>query len=101
MQSRLFWNTVMLEAVFTQELDLPTSKMSDLEDKVPLPKFVAFQSLRFLRPRTAADQQQDEDDSFSHFCFLSQIAHRIILTRARGSIFYSSTYRSREVSDLN
>lgn len=90
----------MFETVLTQELSLPTSKIRDFEERVPLPKFVAFQHLPFVRPATAEDQQRDEEDSFYHFCFLSQIVHRIILTRARGSIFYSSTALPSVVSNV-
>jgi hypothetical protein len=77
--SRLFWITIMIETVLTQELpDLPTSKIRELEDEVPLPRFVQ------PYPKAA-----EHDDSFYHYHFLSQIAHRMFLTRVYSSSYYS------------
>lgn len=84
MYSRMFWITVMYQTVLTQELiGLPTSKIRDMEDKVPLPKFVPYSS-------NYPTGQEEEDESFYHYHFLSQIAHRIFLTRVYTSIYYSS-----------
>lgn len=80
MFSRLFWINVMLETVLTQELPgLPTSKIRDMEDQVPLPRFLQ----RF-------STNAAEDESFYHYHFLSQIAHRMFLTRVYNSSYYSS-----------
>lgn len=80
MFSRMFWVTVMFQTVLTQELiGLPTSKIRDLEDRVPLPRFVPY--------RTALSE--GEDESFFHYHFLSQIAHRIFLTRVYNSIYHT------------
>ena len=85
MFSRLFWITVMHQTVLTQELvGLPGSKIRDMEDQVPLPKFVQFKQPSYP---TAPD---DEDESFYHYHFLSQIAHRIFLTRVYNSSYYCS-----------
>ncbi|ETN39399.1 uncharacterized protein HMPREF1541_05622 [Cyphellophora europaea CBS 101466] len=82
MFSRLFWITVMFETVFTQELtDLPASKIRDMEDRVPLPKFVQFK-------HSFTTTDADDDESFYHYHFLSQIAHRIFLTRVYSSSYY-------------
>ena len=84
MYSRLFWITVMYQTVLTQELiGLPMSKIRDMEDTVPLPKFVAFQP-------SYHSAQEEEDETFYHYHFLSQVAHRSYLTRVYTSIYYSS-----------
>ncbi|SPN99722.1 uncharacterized protein DNG_02573 [Cephalotrichum gorgonifer] len=88
MQSRLFWNTAMFEDVLTQELDLPVSNLRQYGDRVPLPKFVEFPGISsFVSMATTSEDH--ERDSFCHYHFLSQIAHRIILTRMRDSMFAS------------
>jgi hypothetical protein len=85
MYSRLFWITVTYDTVLTQELiGLPSSKVRDMEDQVPLPKFV-----RYSQALSAPTQQDDQDDS-SHYHFLSQIAHRIFLTRVYTTSYFSS-----------
>lgn len=88
MYSRLFWITVMYQTVLTQELTGLTmlSQVKDLEDSVPLPKFVAFSA-------GSSSGQEQEDESFCHYHFLSQIAHRIFLTRVYTSIYYSGESR--------
>lgn len=89
MYSRLFWINVMLETVLTQEMtDLPTSKIREMEDQVPLPKFVQPFSTN-----------TEDDDSFYHYHFLSQIAHRMFLTRVYNSSYYSS--KSKSFSQLS
>lgn len=91
MYSRMFWITVMYQTVLTQELiGLPTSKIRELEDQVPLPKFVPYASKYRGGSRQAGEEDGDEDESFYHYHFLSQIAHRIFLTRVYTSIYYSS-----------
>lgn len=109
MQSRLFWITVMAESVLADELSLPTSRLAQLQDKVPLPKFVKLERNPFLPiveqyhdysmtpqgsrgPVHGADHANDEaeaDDLFYNYHFLSQIAHRILLTRMKDSLYYS------------
>jgi hypothetical protein len=82
MWSRLFWITVMIETVLTQELTgLPMSRIRDMEDDVPLPKFVHPFS-----------QRLSDEESFYHYHFLSQIAHRMFLTRVYSSSYYSCRY---------
>ncbi|CAK7205464.1 hypothetical protein SEUCBS139899_008239 [Sporothrix eucalyptigena] len=97
MQARLFWITAMFEAVLTQELDFPVSNLLNYEDRVPLPKFVEFPgmaSFSFASPALGMSgmvptpaSQEEEQDAFCHYHFLSQIAHRIILTRLCDSLF--------------
>ena len=103
MQSRLFWNTAMFEAVLTQELDLPVSNLEEYGDRVPLPKFVEFPGLSsFVSLTTATDDQERE--SFCHYHFLSQIAHRIILSRLCDSMFASrrtGTWPREDVTATN
>ncbi|KIW74780.1 hypothetical protein Z517_11550 [Fonsecaea pedrosoi CBS 271.37] len=82
MYSRLYWITVMFQTVLTQELTgLAMSQIRDLEDSVPLPKFVSF-------PPGYPPGQEEEDESFCHYHFLAQIAHRIFLSRVYGSLYY-------------
>lgn len=103
MQSRLFWITAMFEAVVTQELDVPGSNLHNYEERVPLPKFVdypggpSFGSIGGgvtgisginSTPNTSRSNEEAQD-SFCHYHFLSQIAHRIILTRLCDSLFAS------------
>ncbi|KAL1897975.1 hypothetical protein Sste5346_003829 [Sporothrix stenoceras] len=102
MQARLFWITAMFEAVLTQELDVPVSNLLNYEDRVPLPKFVEFPGVSSFAslgsglgngiggPASLNGQrvsQEEEQDAFCHYHFLSQIAHRIILTRLCDSLF--------------
>lgn len=99
MQSRLYWITAMFEAVLTQELELPTSILQDYGDRVPLPKFVDFPGISsLLSSGTVTDDQQR--DSFCHYHFLSQIAHRIILTRMYDSMFADRKIRGRSPKDV-
>ena len=102
MQSRLFWIAAMFEAVVTQELDVPGSNLHNYEERVPLPKFVdypggpSFGSIGgggvpgisgIQSSSISGRSQEEEQDSFCHYHFLSQIAHRIILTRLCDSLF--------------
>jgi hypothetical protein len=78
----------MYEALVTQELDLPTSNILDYEDRVPLPRFVSFPGVSFASMLSRSGSQPESADlSFCHYHFLSQIAHRRILTRLRNSMF--------------
>ncbi|ERT03343.1 hypothetical protein HMPREF1624_01655 [Sporothrix schenckii ATCC 58251] len=107
MQARLFWITAMFEAVLTQELDVPVSNLLNYEDRVPLPKFVEFPGVSSFASFGSSmgmgigmgphglggasngqhASQEEEQDAFCHYHFLSQIAHRIILTRLCDSLF--------------
>ncbi|EXJ89609.1 hypothetical protein A1O3_02676 [Capronia epimyces CBS 606.96] len=83
MQSRLFWTALVLETVIVQELELPPSRLKEWEDVVPLPKFTVYPYADKSRPRNS-------DDSYYHYHFLAQIAHRIILSRIRDELYYSN-----------
>jgi hypothetical protein len=79
--SRIFWSAILLETIIVQELELPPSSFKEWEDIVPLPKFTAFSYMN--KPRSS-----NSDDSYYHYHFLAQIAHRIILSRIREELFY-------------
>ncbi|KLO99275.1 related to C6 finger domain protein [Fusarium fujikuroi] len=83
MQSRLFWITSMFEAVLSQELNLPPSNSLHLEEHIALPKFISAQDIASF-----GSFRYPGDDPFFHYHFLSQLAHRLILTRARNSLFH-------------
>jgi hypothetical protein len=83
MQSRLFWSALILETVIVQEFELPSSRLKEWEDVVPLPKFTVCPYLHKTRPK-------NPDDSFYHYHFLAQIAHRIILSRVRDELYYNN-----------
>lgn len=85
MQSRLFWTTTLIETVISQEMELPPNQLEELEDTVPLPRFIQFPQVG-SRQRSGTHQ----DDSYYHYHFLAQIAHRIILTRIRHEMFYAN-----------
>lgn len=81
LQSRVFWSSLLMETVIVQELDLPRSRLRELEDVVPLPKFIAY-------PNAKKHPSQRRDDSYYHYHFLAQIAHRIILGRIRDEMYH-------------
>lgn len=83
MQSRLFWAALVLETVIVQELELPPSRLKEWEDVVPLPKFTIY-------PYADKSRPQNSDDSYYHYHFLAQIAHRIILSRIRDELYNSN-----------
>ncbi|GKU07893.1 unnamed protein product [Fusarium langsethiae] len=83
MQSRLFWITSMFEAVLSQELNLPPSNSLQLEEHIALPKFISARDIASF-----GSFRYPGDDPFFHYHFLSQLAHRLILTRARNSLFH-------------
>ncbi|KAL1968983.1 hypothetical protein VTN77DRAFT_817 [Rasamsonia byssochlamydoides] len=87
MKSRVFWNTVMYETILVQELDLPSSGLARLEDYVPIPKFIAFNPVGLPASMASVD---NPDDQFFQYHFLAQVAHRIILTRIRHSLYVFS-----------
>lgn len=75
----------MFEAVLTQELSLPPSNSLELEEHIALPKFISVEDIPSF-----GSFRYPGDDPFFHYHFLSQLAHRLILTRARNSLFHSS-----------
>ncbi|KAL4938447.1 hypothetical protein BDV06DRAFT_231856 [Aspergillus oleicola] len=95
MQSRLFWNTVMFDAILAQELKLPEGQLEGLCQRVPLPKFVKMKQPSCI----PIESEVVEDDSFFHYHFLAQVAHRILLTRTKSSIFFTSEYSSPSVEE--
>lgn len=95
MHSRLFWNIVMFDSILSQELRLPGCQLDEMAQKVPLPKFVRMEQPSFL----PLDTETDEEDSFHQYHFLAQVAHRILLTRIKHSIFVTSEYPSQSVAE--
>ncbi|KAI9740779.1 MAG: hypothetical protein M1818_004744 [Claussenomyces sp. TS43310] len=87
MQSRLFWAALMFESILIQELNLPASGLQHYEDSVPIPKFIPFS---YSDKSPAGSPTARNDDTFFHFHFLAQVAHRIILTRIRNTIYFFS-----------
>ncbi|KAL4874760.1 hypothetical protein BJY04DRAFT_203139 [Aspergillus karnatakaensis] len=90
MKSRVYWNCLMNETILVQELHLPPSGLSRFEEVVPLPKFIGFETLGFVPSRFSSSTSEDIDDSFFQYHFLAQVAHRIILTRIRHSLYFYS-----------
>ncbi|KAL2827205.1 hypothetical protein BDW59DRAFT_144410 [Aspergillus cavernicola] len=88
MKSRVYWNCLMNETILVQELHLPPSGLSRFEEVVPIPKFIGFETLGFIPTRFSSSE--DIDDSFFQYHFLAQVAHRIILTRIRHSLYFHS-----------
>jgi hypothetical protein len=86
MQSRLFWNIVMFDSILTQELRLPGCHLDEMAQRIPLPRFVRMKETSFL----PLDAKADEEDSFHQYHFLAQVAHRILLTRTKTTIFVTS-----------
>ncbi|KAH2379547.1 hypothetical protein KXV62_009106 [Aspergillus fumigatus] len=89
MKSRVYWNTLMNETILVQELHLPPSGLSRLEELVPIPKFIGFESVDFV-PARFSSSSDEIDESFFQYHFLAQVAHRIILTRIRRSLYFYS-----------
>ncbi|KAB8073543.1 hypothetical protein BDV29DRAFT_135827 [Aspergillus leporis] len=87
MKSRVYWNCLMNETILVQELHLPPSGLARLEELVPIPKFITFETVGFVPHRSSSDEI---DDSFFQYHFLAQVAHRIILTRIRHSLYFYS-----------
>ncbi|GKZ30567.1 hypothetical protein AbraIFM66950_009578 [Aspergillus brasiliensis] len=88
MKSRVYWNCLMNETILVQELHVPPSGLSRLEEYVPIPKFITFESVGF--PASRSLPLEEIDDSFFQYHFLAQVAHRIILTRIRHSLYFHS-----------
>ncbi|OQE92640.1 hypothetical protein PENNAL_c0007G02640 [Penicillium nalgiovense] len=88
MKSRVYWNCLMNETILVQELHLPSSGLSRLEERVPIPKFIGFETTGYASNRFNASSVVD--DSYFQYHFLAQVAHRIILTRIRHSLYFYS-----------
>lgn len=86
MKSRVYWNCLMNETILVQELHLPPSGLSRLEEQVPIPKFIAFETTGYTSTRYPSSTLVD--DSYFQYHFLAQVAHRIILTRIRHSLYF-------------
>ncbi|KAL3459699.1 hypothetical protein BJX64DRAFT_264528 [Aspergillus heterothallicus] len=95
MHSRLFWNIVMFDSILSQELKLPGCQLDEMAQRIPLPKFVRMKQPSFL----PLDTGTDEEDSFHQYHFLAQVAHRILLTRTKHTIFVTSEYSSQSVAE--
>ena len=87
MKSRVYWNCLMNETILVQELHLPPSGLARLEEFVPIPKFISFETVGFAPSRSSASSDE-VDDSYFQYHFLAQVAHRIILTRIRHSLYF-------------
>ncbi|KAJ5241327.1 uncharacterized protein N7469_002918 [Penicillium citrinum] len=88
MKSRVYWNCLMNETILVQELHLPPSGLSRLEERVPIPKFIGFETTGYISTRYPTSTVVD--DSYFQYHFLAQVAHRIILTRIRHSLYFYS-----------
>ncbi|KAJ5165374.1 uncharacterized protein N7500_007204 [Penicillium coprophilum] len=88
MKSRVYWNCLMNETILVQELHLPSSGLSRLEEQVPIPKFIGFETTGYASNRF--NSSSVVDDSYFQYHFLAQVAHRIILTRIRHSLYFYS-----------
>ncbi|KAF2762860.1 putative C6 finger domain protein [Pseudovirgaria hyperparasitica] len=88
MLSRVFWSALMSEAILVQELDLPPSGLVRYEDDVQLPRFVKCPHLPEASSQGRVDSDADDDEAYFQYHFLAQVAHRIILTRVRNSIYF-------------
>lgn len=86
MKSRVYWNCLMNETILVQELHLPSSGLSRLEEQVPIPKFIGFETTGYASTRF--NSSGVVDDSYFQYHFLAQVAHRIILTRIRHSLYF-------------
>ncbi|KUJ24011.1 C6 finger domain protein [Mollisia scopiformis] len=87
MQCRVFWTTLMFETILIQELNLPNSGLRQFENDVPIPKFSPFPHRGRHGARAA---ERVENDTFFQFHFLAQVAHRILLSRIRQTLFFYS-----------
>lgn len=95
MKSRVYWNCLMNETILVQELHLPPSGLARLEEFVPIPKFIPFETAGFVSVSLFTFSPDGEiDDSFFQYHFLAQVAHRIILTRIRHSLYFYCTSSS-------
>ena len=89
MQSRLYWITFMFETVLTEEFSLPASRLKEIQERIPFPRFLKPNTYPFMSSDDEHDDKDGYHDSFYEYHFLSQIAHRILITRTKNSIYYS------------
>ncbi|KAJ5671356.1 hypothetical protein N7507_000483 [Penicillium longicatenatum] len=99
MKSRVYWNCLMNETILVQELHLPPSGLSRLEEQVPIPKFIGFAATGYGANRYPLSNLVD--DSYFQYHFLAQVAHRIILTRIRHSLYFYSDSGSIPLPAVN
>ncbi|KAJ5317933.1 hypothetical protein N7508_002441 [Penicillium antarcticum] len=99
MKSRVYWNCLMNETILVQELHLPSSGLSRLEEQVPIPKFIGFGTTGYAATRY--NSSGVVDDSYFQYHFLAQVAHRIILTRIRHSLYFYSDSGSFPLPAVN
>ncbi|KAL2807922.1 hypothetical protein BJX63DRAFT_410809 [Aspergillus granulosus] len=95
MHSRLFWNIVMFDSILAQELKLPGCQLDEMAQRIPLPTFVRMKQPSFL----PLDSETDEEESFHQYHFLAQVAHRLLLTRTKTTMFVTSEYTSQSVAE--
>ncbi|OAL42858.1 hypothetical protein IQ07DRAFT_525438 [Pyrenochaeta sp. DS3sAY3a] len=88
MHSRLYWIVWMLESVVTAEFDMANTKLPELKDQVKLPQFVAH---KYSRSSSFTPPRQSEEEPGYHYHFLSQAAHRIMLSRIHNTLYHSNT----------
>ena len=70
MKSRVYWNCLMNETILVQELHLPPSGLARLEEFVPIPKFIPFETAGFVSA-SLFSLSGDIDDSFFPYHFLA------------------------------
>ncbi|KAJ5908445.1 hypothetical protein N7495_001127 [Penicillium taxi] len=99
MKSRVYWNCLMNETILVQELHLPPSGISRLEEQIPIPKFIGFDTTGYVPIRFPSSTTVD--DSYFQYHFLAQVAHRIILTRIRHSLYFYSDSGSIPLPAVN
>ncbi|KAI6782151.1 putative C6 finger domain protein [Emericellopsis cladophorae] len=94
MQGRLFWITIMLESVVTEELALPHSRLDTFRDRVPLPRFIELPRADLMTAGSSnqyqhagSDAKQQAPDVYYHF--LSQVAVRNLTTRIKEALYCS------------
>ena len=85
MRSRVFWQCLMFESIIIQELNLPSSGIASLEDRIPIPKFIHYQSSSGSLEACSLSKQYDSNYQYH---FLAQVAHRLLLSRIRDSLFF-------------
>lgn len=84
----------MFETVMGPEFDLPATKLQDMREQVRLPRFIPYECPQSLGMKGPSEY----DDSLYHYYFLSQVAHRIMLSRIHTTLFYSSKFATSRQS---
>lgn len=88
-QSRLYWIALVLESLLTDELSLPTSRLIEFQEHVPLPKFLKMES-----PFDQHLGETTQTETFCHYHFLAQIAHRILINNVKNTLYWSGAPKS-------